>query len=52
MPWSWRRLFLVGVIVSYVEAKRGVGDAFLRKAFAGETKSGSPVVWAAASVSF
>jgi hypothetical protein len=44
MPWVWDDSFLSEVIVSYVELKKGVGDAFSGEAFACETKkSGSPV---------
>jgi hypothetical protein len=34
---GWKGLFLVGVIVSYVEAKKRVEDAFLSEAIAGAT---------------
>jgi hypothetical protein len=35
---GWKSFLRVEVIVSYVELKKGVGDAFSGKAYARETK--------------
>jgi hypothetical protein len=48
MPWDWDDSFLSEVIVSYVELKKGVRDAFPGEAFACETKKAAALSGAAA----